>query len=372
MTKEWNRLDANGNGLVSGAEVDTWVQQHHKPLRQRAVIKQAVLQTLKMENGRVAEYIKRDTFPALLMNFVACTRAWIMFDSMNQTEENIGLKDKRIEFDEFKAGLMKLSHTITADVVQMEWGEVDSDGKGMVLFNEFCDWYQTKSASGWFQQLKHERQSQEVLRSQAVQEQAKAARASRKAKEQEEAANVKRSVLLTPFDWSDGASKPQAKANAALETQFVDVFKSGQDGVASSGLNKLWLQLDNNGNGLVSKQELTAWTEKKYAMLSIAAVGEAFATTLAMDGFGAKFVKRSMFKVKLWRCKVLNVKRNAVTSPASAESFFAAACSVSSPSEADRRHRQQLQRRFIPRAAAPRAVPPQPFPARSGNPTGHR
>ena len=107
MTKEWNRLDANGNGaitsalpkqnhkpvlftragLVSGAEVDTWVQQHHKPLRLRAVIKQvmrlqaasrkqlhanslshhiaamqsndnmlqAVLQTLKGDNGHVAE-----------------------------------------------------------------------------------------------------------------------------------------------------------------------------------------------------------------------------------------------------------------------------------------------------------------------------
>jgi Ca2+-binding EF-hand superfamily protein len=31
MTKEWNRLDQNGNGLVSGAEVDTWVQQYVTP-----------------------------------------------------------------------------------------------------------------------------------------------------------------------------------------------------------------------------------------------------------------------------------------------------------------------------------------------------
>lgn len=89
-------------------------------------------------------YIKRDTFPALLVNFVACTRAWIMFDGMNQTEEGVGLKDKRIEFDEFRGGLLKLSHTITEDIVLQEWSAVDSDGKGMVLFNEFANWYQTK------------------------------------------------------------------------------------------------------------------------------------------------------------------------------------------------------------------------------------
>jgi hypothetical protein len=264
MTKEWNRLDANGNGLVSGAEVDTWVQQHHKPLRQRAVIKQAVLQTLKLENGQIAEYIKRDTFPALLVNFVACMRAWIMFDSMNQTEEHVGLKDKRIEFNEFRDGLMKLSHTITADIVQSEWNAVDSDGKGMVLFNEFSNWYQAKHIEGWFEQRRHERMAQETKESVAVQMQAQAARASRMAKEAEEAAKLKRSILLTPFNWNDGASRAQAKLNAALETQFLDVFQSSKDGVPNVGLNKLWLQLDNNGNGLVSKQELTSWTEKKY------------------------------------------------------------------------------------------------------------
>jgi hypothetical protein len=83
----------------------------------------------------------------------------------------------------------------------------------------------------------------------------------------------------------------------ALEEHVREVFKSGQDGAGNAGLNKLWLALDNNGNGLVSKQELTAWTEKKYPMLSIGAVNEAYAETLALDGFGAKFVKRSMFKV---------------------------------------------------------------------------
>jgi hypothetical protein len=35
----------------------------------------------------------------------------------------------------------------------------------------------------------------------------------------------------------------------------------------------------------------------RYPMLSIAAVNDAYADTLTLDGFGAKFVKRSMFKV---------------------------------------------------------------------------
>ncbi len=315
MTKEWNRLDQNGNGLVSGAEVDTWVQQYHKPLRQRAVIKQAVIQTLRADDGSVAEcadlfapslfycnnlarYIKRDTFPALLVNFVACTRAWIMFDAMNQTEEGVGLKDKRIEFEEFKDGLMKLSHTITLDMVKTEWAAVDSDGKGMVLFNEFSEWYQAKHASGWFEQRRLERVSQEAQKSAADHLNAKAAKASRQAKEKEEASKLKTSVLMTPFNWADGASKAQAKMNVALEDHVRDVFKSSEDHAPNVGVNKLWLALDNNGNGLVSKQELTAWTEKKYPMLSIGAVNEAYAETLTLDGFGAKFVKRSMFKVR--------------------------------------------------------------------------
>ena len=267
---------------------------YHKPLRQRAVIKQAVIQTLRAEDGSVAEcadlfaaslfycntlarYIKRDTFPALLVNFVACMRAWIMFDAMNQTEEGVGLKDKRIEFEEFKDGVMKLSHTITLDMVNSEWASVDSDGKGMVLFNEFSDWYQAKYTSGWFDQvrpvlrslsfcniwfdqLRLERACQEAQKSAADQLTAQTAKASRKAKEKEEASNLKTSVLMTPFNWADGASKAQAKMNVALEEHVCDVFKSGQDGVANVGVNKLWLALDNNGNGIIDEYPIIVTT----------------------------------------------------------------------------------------------------------------
>lgn len=37
--------------------------------------------------------------------------------------------------------------------------------------------------------------------------------------------------------------------------------------------------------------------KRRYPMLSIAAVNDAYTVTLTVDGFGAKFVKRSMFKV---------------------------------------------------------------------------
>jgi Ca2+-binding EF-hand superfamily protein len=302
MTKEWNRLDQNGNGLVSGAEVDTWVQLYHKPLRLRAVIKQAVIQTLKLENGSVADYIKRDTFPALLVNFVSCMRAWIMFDEMNQTEEKVGLKDKRIEYEEFKNGLMKLSHTITEDIVKAEWQVVDGDGQGMVLFNEFSTWYHLKQVGGWFEQRRQERVFQEAEKTNAALLAAQASKASRLLKEQEEAVTSKNSVLISPFDWGQGASRAQAKLNMSLEAHFLEVFQSSKDCVPNVGLNKLWLALDNNGNGLVSKQELTGWTEKKYPMLSIGAVNEAYSLTLSLDGFGAQYVKRSMFKVAAFFC----------------------------------------------------------------------
>ncbi len=221
-----------------------------------------------------------------------------MFDKMNQTEEGVGLKDKRIEYNEFKDGLMQLSHTMTEDIVRAEWQVVDSDGQGMVLFNEFATWYQSKHSSGWFNQLRQERMSEEAGKAKAVLLAAKAAESSRRVKEEEEAANIKKSVLLTPFNWNEGSSRAQTRLNVSLEAQFLDVFHTSQDGVPNVGLNKLWLALDNNGNGLVSKQELTAWVEKKYPMLSLAAVNEAYAETLSMDGFGAKFVKRSMFKVR--------------------------------------------------------------------------
>jgi Ca2+-binding EF-hand superfamily protein len=297
MKKEWNRLDSNGNGLVSGAEVDTWVQQHHKPLRVRAVIKQAVIQTLKSSDGTVAEYIKRDTFPNLLVNFVACMRAWIMFDGMNKSDESVGLKDKRIEFGEFRNGLMHLSHNVTEDVVKVEWAQVDSDGKGMVLFNEFSDWHRMKQQLGWFEQLRQDRMSKAAEQKQQDKAAVEAALASRIAQEEADAASRKKSILMAPFDWSHCSSRAQAKLNQSLEAQFLQVFERSSDGSPGDGLQKLWLALDNNGNGLVSKQELNAWTEKKYPMLSIGATNEAFAQTLQFDGFGSSFVKRSMFKV---------------------------------------------------------------------------
>jgi Ca2+-binding EF-hand superfamily protein len=297
MKKEWNRLDSNGNGLVSGAEVDTWVQQHHKPLRVRAVIKQAVIQTLKLSDGTVAEYIKRDTFPNLLVNFVSCMRAWIMFDGMNKSDESVGLKDKRIEFREFRDGLMHLSHNVTEDVVKVEWAQVDSDGKGMVLFNEFSDWHRMKQQLGWFEQLRQDRRSKSAEQKRQDKAAAEAAVASRIAQEKADVASRKKSILMVPFDWSDCSSRAQAKLNQSLEAQFLQVFECSSDGSPGDGLQKLWLALDNNGNGLVSKQELIAWTEKKYPMLSIGATNEAFAQTLQFDGFGSSFVKRSMFKV---------------------------------------------------------------------------
>jgi len=298
MTKEWNRLDSNGNGLVSGAEVDTWVQQYHKPLRIRAVIKQAAIQTLQSPDGTQAEYIKRDTFPALLVNFVACMRAWIMFDRLNKSDESVGLKDKRIEYAEFKDGLMNLSHQVTEDIVKVEWALVDSDGKGMVLFNEFSNWYQLKQQTGWFEKWRQDRVHKAAEQKQHDKAAVEAALASRIAQEAAEAASRKKSILITPFDWSECASRAQAKLNQTLEAQFLQVFESSADGSAGEGLQKLWLALDNNGNGLVSKQELIAWTEKKYPMLSIGATNEAFAETLNVDGFGSAFVKRSMFKVR--------------------------------------------------------------------------
>ena len=298
MTKEWNRLDSNGNGLVSGAEVDTWVQQYHKPLRIRAVIKQAAIQTLQSPDGTQAEYIKRDTFPALLVNFVACMRAWIMFDRLNKSDESVGLKDKRIEYAEFKDGLMNLSHQVTEDIVKVEWALVDSDGKGMVLFNEFSNWYQLKQQTGWFEKWRQDRVHKAAEQKQHDKAAVEAALASRIAQEAAEAASRKKSILITPFDWSECASRAQAKLNQTLEAQFLQVFESSADGSAGEGLQKLWLALDNNGNGLVSKQELIAWTEKKYPMLSIGATNEAFAETLNFDGFGSAFVKRSMFKVR--------------------------------------------------------------------------
>jgi Ca2+-binding EF-hand superfamily protein len=298
MNKEWNRLDSNGNGLVSGAEVDTWVQQHHKPLRIRAVIKQAVIHTLTSSDGTVAEYITRGSFPNLLVNIIACVRAWIMFDGMNKSDESVGLKDKRLEFGEFRDGLMQLSHRITEDVVKAEWAQVDSDGKGMVLFNEFSKWHEMKQRLGWLEQLRQDRVSKVEEQKRHDKAAADAVLASRIAQEQADAANRKRSILITPFDWSGCGSRAQAKLNQSLEAQFLQVFASNADGSPGEGLQKLWLALDNNGNGLVSRQELIAWTEKRYPMLSIGAMNEAFAQTLQFDGFGSSFVKRSMFKVQ--------------------------------------------------------------------------
>jgi Ca2+-binding EF-hand superfamily protein len=151
----WKTLDENGNGLISGAEVDTWIVKRFPKMHVKPAVRQAFLMC-RGEDG----FIHRPKFGQLLNSIILCCRAWIMFDELNLADavkqaaykadpDARAYKDSRIQLEEFRVCFQKLFPAAMTGQCEAEWALMDADGKGMVLFGEFCVWYAAKAASGF-------------------------------------------------------------------------------------------------------------------------------------------------------------------------------------------------------------------------------
>lgn len=169
--QSWMACDPNGNGLCSLAEVDGWIQKTlmldlgedggkdlwrlYRPCYIRAFNDAKDLRAEKdiksTGDATTDDYVTRGEFR------VCCAYLCIyaaMFDCFNQvdggSEGTTAEDDRRMSLEEWQAAfpkfegsygfaaLAKIVDDSTEDTPESVFKEMDADGKGMVLLNEWC------------------------------------------------------------------------------------------------------------------------------------------------------------------------------------------------------------------------------------------
>jgi Ca2+-binding EF-hand superfamily protein len=251
----WKTLDENGNGLISGAEVDTWIVKRFPKMHVKPAVRQAFLMC-RGEDG----FIHRPKFGQLLNSIILCCRAWIMFDELNLADavkqaaykadpDARAYKDSRIQLEEFRVCFQKLFPAAMTGQCEAEWALMDADGKGMVLFGEFCVWYAAKAASGFRLADPLPASSETHISGDHV---------------ESDSSPAEFGAALV--DWLE---KRWAEVQAHKET-----------------LQAAWKTLDENGNGLISGAEVDTWIVKRFPKMHVKpAVRQAFLMCRGEDGF---------------------------------------------------------------------------------------
>ena len=145
-SKLWSSIDINGNGYVSLAELDKGLRDvlqnqdlfDSKPAIIRA--HQAAKDKVKTKNLHGPDYVERCEFRLVLVYLRQYFEYWIAFQ---RVDKNF---DDRISLTEFVSAKDEMEKWIgPIDDVEAAFQEVDVNGGGMILFNEFVRWAIKKS-----------------------------------------------------------------------------------------------------------------------------------------------------------------------------------------------------------------------------------
>lgn len=136
VAKLWKRLDFNGNNLVSLAEIDKWVVENYPLLNHKPALIRAQQATL--EEGGGEEYIHKKDFKRLLANLFYFNKLFWLFD---QTD---GDHDRRMDFKEFQWCVTMCGEKMSERKAQSEFKKIDTNGGGIILFDEFCKYFTQK------------------------------------------------------------------------------------------------------------------------------------------------------------------------------------------------------------------------------------
>jgi|EP00640_Fibrocapsa_japonica_P000123 Ca2+-binding EF-hand superfamily protein len=137
----WNVLDFNGNGKVSLAEIDRMVvmfqdmdcyDNFFKGMNNKPALMRAYKATITGEQSDGDDWVSKREFPILLRNLYMFNRLWRIFDEIDTGD------DRRIDLNEFKAGMAKLGNFLEEENAATEFAKIDTNGGGQVLFDEFC------------------------------------------------------------------------------------------------------------------------------------------------------------------------------------------------------------------------------------------
>ena len=133
----FRRMDGNGNGLLSLAEIDLAVSTlypdfDHKP---------ALMRAYKAADESGDGWIGPREFRQLLRYLVYFNQLWDDFEAMDVNHE------RRITVDSFLAGCKAIGLGISPSEAAAQFKEMDLDGSGVVLFEEFCTFCAKKHLS---------------------------------------------------------------------------------------------------------------------------------------------------------------------------------------------------------------------------------
>jgi len=136
LMKLWHNCDYNGNNICSLAEIDKFAVELFPELNHKPALMRAYKRTIKEGNGD--DWVQKKEFKALVSAIFYFNKIFWLFDEVNGD-------DRRITMAEFKQGLVILGVGMSDSDAQREFQSIDRNGGGIILFDEFCHWFTSKS-----------------------------------------------------------------------------------------------------------------------------------------------------------------------------------------------------------------------------------
>jgi len=132
----WERIDFNGNNIVSLAEIDKLAVEAYPLLNHKPALMRAYKATIK--TGNDDDWVQKKEFKTLLGNLIYFNKIFWLFDNVD------GDKDRRLTEKEFKWCLACLGEKMSDAEATAEFRRVDRNGGGIILFDEFCKYVTSK------------------------------------------------------------------------------------------------------------------------------------------------------------------------------------------------------------------------------------
>jgi Ca2+-binding EF-hand superfamily protein len=133
----FRRMDYNGNGTLSLAEIDKavveiWPRFNHK---------RALMRAYQAADRNNDGFVERREFRLLLKYILFFNRLWDEFDAIDTNH------DHRLDPDEFRKGCGQIGLQLSDPEAQRAFESMDENRGGYVLFDEFCSWVRQSTAS---------------------------------------------------------------------------------------------------------------------------------------------------------------------------------------------------------------------------------
>jgi len=133
----WSELDFNGNNIVSLAEIDKLVVEKFPMLNHKPALMRAYKATLRSGDGD--DWVEKKEFKFLLGNLIYFNKLFWLFNNVD------GDQDRRMTYQEFKRCLNIAGAKMSEAETRADFGRVDRNGGGIILFDEFCMYFTQKA-----------------------------------------------------------------------------------------------------------------------------------------------------------------------------------------------------------------------------------